>query len=189
MSSDDDATKLMAAFRKGGATRSGANNRKSTSATPAPRRSTPRRSPVRRESPKKRASISVENFLPESSSGEDVITAESPPKVRRLLQIRPKPIANKDEYVYYEPKEEVESIVKESLKRGNDIAYVVRLVGGETKEVSEAAATQQVREGARELAAGDNRAANQGALFAPYITQLQAPTLQPSTTTSLQITD
>ena len=76
-----------------------------------------------------------------SSSGDDVINAEPPPKVRRLLQIRPKPIANKEEYTYYEPKEEVESIVKESIKRGNDIAYVVKLVGGTTKEVSEAAGT------------------------------------------------
>lgn len=147
MSSDDDATTLMAAFRKRGATRSGASASKSASGTPAPRRSTPRPSPARREPPKKRA------FLSESSSGE-YVNAESPPKVRRLLHVRPKPIANKDEYVYYEPKEEVESIVKESTKRGNEIAYVVRLVGGETKEVSEAVATQQVREGARQLAAG-----------------------------------
>jgi chromodomain-helicase-DNA-binding protein 4 len=88
----------------------------------------------------------VENFLSESSSGEDDINAESPPKVRRLLQIRPKPVVNKDEYTYYEPQEEVESIVKESTVRGNDIAYVVKLVGGGIKEVSEAAATQQVME-------------------------------------------
>lgn len=183
MSSDDDATQLMAAFRKGGTIRPGANDRKSLSATPAPRRSTPRRSPARREPPKKRTSIAVENFLFESSSGEDVINAESPPKVRRLLHIRPKPIANKDEYTYYEPRDEVESIVKESTKRGNDIAYVVKLVGGGTKEVSEAAATQQLREGVKELAAGGKRAATQRALFEPYIILLQAPTLHLSTTT------
>ncbi|KAF3051769.1 hypothetical protein E8E11_010546 [Didymella keratinophila] len=136
MSSDDDAAQLMAAFRKGGATRSGATAPKSASGTPAPRRSTPRRSPARREPPKRRASIAVENFLSESSSGEDVINAESPPKVRRLLHVRPKPIANKDEYTYYEPRDEVESIVKESTTRGNDVAYVVKLVGGETKEIN-----------------------------------------------------
>lgn len=140
---DGDATTLMAAFRKGRAARSGANDRKRTTASPAPRRSTPRRSPARREPSKKRASSAVESFFPESSSGEEVINTGPPPKVRRLLQICPKPIANKEEYAYYEPKEEVESIVKESTKRGNNIAYVVRLVGGETKEVSEAAATQQ----------------------------------------------
>ncbi|KAF3040471.1 hypothetical protein E8E12_004481 [Didymella heteroderae] len=126
----------MAAFRKGGATRSGASAPKSTSGTPAPRRSTPRRSPARRVPPKKRTLIAVEEFLSGSSSGQDVVTAESPPKVRRLLHIRPKPIANKDEYTYYEPQEEVESIVKESAKRGNDIAFVVKLVGGGTKEIN-----------------------------------------------------
>lgn len=136
MSSDDDAVQLMAAFRKGGATRSSATAPKSASGTPA-RRSTPRRSPARREPPKKRASVPVENFLSESSSGEDAINAESPPKVRRLLHIRPKPVTNREEYTYYEPQEEVESIVKESIKRGSDIAYVVKLVSGGTKEVSE----------------------------------------------------
>jgi chromodomain-helicase-DNA-binding protein 4 len=179
MSSDDDATQLMATFRKGGATRSGATAPKSASGTPAPRRSTPRRSPARKEPPKKRASIVVENLLSESSSGEDVSNAESPPKVRRLLQIRPKPITNKEEYIYYEPKDEVESIVKESTARGNNIAYVVKLVGGEAKEVSEAAASQQLREGVRELAAGGNRAATQRALLRPYINQLQAPSFLP----------
>ena len=138
MSSDDDATQLMAAFRKGGTVKSGANARKSTSATPAPapRRSIPRRSPTRSAPPRKRASIAVENLLSESSLDEDVINAESPPKVRRLLQIRPKPVYNKEEYVYYEPQDEVESIVREFTRRGM-IMYEVNLAAGGTKEVRE----------------------------------------------------
>lgn len=147
MSSDDDAAQLMAAFRKGGAVRSGAtaamSATKSATNTPAPRRSTPRRSPVRREPPKKRASPAVERLLSESSSEEDIINAEPPPKVRRLLHIRPKPVLNREEYTYYEPQEEVERIVKKSTKRGTDIAYVVKLIGGETKEVSAAASRSE----------------------------------------------
>jgi hypothetical protein len=77
----------------------------------------------------------VENFLSESSSGEDIINAESPPKVRRLLHIRPKPIRNKHEYVYYEPQDEVESIVREFTWKG-DIVYKVQLAAGGTREVS-----------------------------------------------------
>jgi hypothetical protein len=96
------------------------------------------------------------------------------------LQIRPKPIANKEEYTYYEPQDEVESIVRESTKRGNDIAHVVKPVGGETKEVSKPAATQQLREGVRELAAGGNRAATQRALLEPHKSVPQAPVLHPS---------
>lgn len=76
-----------------------------------------------------------------SSAEEHVAAAEPPPKVRRLLQIRPKPVQNREEYTYYEPQDEVESIVRESTKRG-ELAYEVRLVGGEIREVSEAATIQ-----------------------------------------------
>lgn len=132
MSSDDDAGELMAAFRRGGTARSGANNRTST----------PQRLPVRPSPAKKRASTAVEDFVSDSSSAEEhVATAEPPPKVRRLLQIRPKPVQNREEYTYYEPQDEVESIVRESTKRG-ELAYEVRLVGGEIREVSEAATIQ-----------------------------------------------
>lgn len=139
MSSDEDAGQLMAAFRKGGFSKPGASTRTST---PPPRRSTSRTSPVRREPVKKRASIVLDNFLSDSSSAsENVMTAEPPPKVRRLVQIRPKPVQNRHEYTYYEPQDEVESIVRESTDN-DDIAYMVKLVGGEIREVSEAAIIQ-----------------------------------------------
>lgn len=136
MSSDEDATALMAAFKRGGTTRTGASKSKSASVAPPSRRSTPRRSPSRKSSPKKRTSIAVESFLSESSSEEDVVHAESPPKIRRVLQIRPAPVRNREEYTYYEPQDEVERILKEFSRKGR-IAYRVRLEGGATKEVSD----------------------------------------------------
>ena len=77
----------------------------------------------------------MENFLSDSSPGEDVVNAEPPPKVRRVLHVRPEPVRNRDEYTYYEPKDEVESIIKETTKKG-DIIYEVKLVGGGMREVS-----------------------------------------------------
>jgi hypothetical protein len=108
------------------------------------RRATSQRSSSRTPSPKKqklkqkRVSIAVENFLSDSSSGEDLDKAESPPKVRRLLQIRPSPVRNRNEYTYYEPRDEVESIVREFTTKGR-VMYMVKLEGGATKEVRGAA--------------------------------------------------
>lgn len=73
--------------------------------------------------------------MSEPSSGEDVLNAESPAIARRLLHIRPKPVRNKHEYTYYEPQDEVESIVREFTRKG-DIIYKVRLAAGGTREVS-----------------------------------------------------
>lgn len=73
----------------------------------------------------------------QSPGAEDAGNVESLPKVQRVLHIRPKPVKDKDEYIYYEPQDEVESILRESVKGGN-IAYEVRLVGGGSREVSEA---------------------------------------------------
>ena len=142
MSSDEDATQLMAAFKKGGTARNIPSKSKSKSASAAPpsRRATPRRSPSRTPPPKKqkRVSIAVENFLSDSSSEEDIDNAGSPPKVRRVLQIRPSPVRNRQEYTYFEPQDEVESILREITTKGR-VMYKVRLEGGATKEVSEAA--------------------------------------------------
>jgi hypothetical protein len=142
MSSDEDATQLMAAFKKGGTARTGPSKSKSKSASAAPpsRSATPRRSPSRTPPPKKqkRVSIAVENFLSESSSGEDLDNAESPSKVRRVLQIRPSPVRNRKEYTYFEPQDEVESIVREVTIKGR-VMYEVTLEGGATKEVGETA--------------------------------------------------
>ncbi|UPX15156.1 uncharacterized protein EKO05_0005613 [Ascochyta rabiei] len=135
MSSDEDASQLMTAFKKGGTTRVGANTANMRTSAPPPRSATPRRSPAPQSPAKKRAIVAVDQFLSESgSAGEEGIDAESPPKVRRLLHIRPEPVRNKHEYTYYEPLEEVESIVQEVT--GNDhVAYEVKLVGGATREV------------------------------------------------------
>ncbi|KAJ4339411.1 hypothetical protein N0V95_007789 [Ascochyta clinopodiicola] len=132
MSSDEDASQLMAAFRKGGATKVGANTRTSAA---LPRRSTSGRPPARQSPAKKRTSVALESLLSNSSSGEDVINPDSPPKVRRLLHIRPEPVRNRHEYTYYEPQDEVESIVQEVTGTEKNVAYEVKLVGGGTREV------------------------------------------------------
>ena len=152
MSSDEDATQLMAAFKKSGTARTGPSKSKSkstsksASAAPPSRSATPRRLPSRTPPPKKqkqkqkqkRVSVAVENFLSDSSSGEHLNSAESPSKVRRVLQIRPSPVRNRDEYTYFEPQDEVESILREFTTKGR-VMYKVKLEGGVTKEVSEAA--------------------------------------------------
>lgn len=141
MSSDEDATQLMAAFRKGPITKTGANEFKSASAASPSRRSTPRRSPARPSLARKRASIAVESFLSDSSSEVNVAHAESPPKVRRVLHVRASPVRDRDEYTYYEPKDEVESIVQEITTKGQ-VMFEVKLAGGGTTQVSEGSPIQ-----------------------------------------------
>lgn len=149
MSSEDDATTLMAAFKRRRTTKTGASHTTSTSAAPSSRRSTPRRSPPRASLAKKRTSIAVENLLSGSSAGEDITNAESPPKVRRLQHVRTSPVRNKSEYTYYEPQDEVERIIRERTARTGDMTYEVKLVGGHTKQVSEAASILQLGRGER----------------------------------------
>ena len=144
MSSDEDVNQLLAAFKKSSTTTPGANAR--TSATSS-RHSIPRHSPVQRSPAKKSTPALPKNSSLDSYSAEDVASEKSPPKVRRLLYIRPKPLKNKDEYVYYEPQDEVDSVIHESTRRGA-VTYEVKLVGGETRKVSETAPpVQQVRKG------------------------------------------
>lgn len=50
--------------------------------------------------------------------------------------MRVKPVEDKEEYVYYEPKDEVEGILREFSRKGAMI-YEVRLVGDRIKQVSE----------------------------------------------------
>ena len=162
MSSDEDATQLMAAFKKGGTAKTGPSKSKSksksASAAPPSRSATPRRSPSRTPPPKKqkRVSIAVENFLSDSSSGEYLNNAESPSKVRRVLQIRPSPVRNRKEYTYFEPQDEVESILREITTKSR-VMYKVRLEGGATKEVSEAATPSDWGEGVIAVAAASER--------------------------------
>jgi hypothetical protein len=59
-------------------------------------------------------------------------------RTRRALCVRVEPIDDKEEYVYYEPKDEVEGILREfSRRKGGDLLYEVRLFGDKTKQVSD----------------------------------------------------
>jgi hypothetical protein len=113
MSSDEDGAQLMAIFQK------------QTS------RNAP--SPQRKEQPSVPARDLVLEHSPEAEGS--MSRAQSPRKTRRALCVRVKPVENKDEYTYYEPRDEVEAIVREFSKRGN-MLYEVRLSDGSTKQVS-----------------------------------------------------
>jgi hypothetical protein len=110
MSSDDDGAQLMAAFQ-----------RKDS------RKAVPPTEPSRIASP-------VEPAEPNQdveATSKDV----EEPRVRRAVCVRVKPVSNRDEYVYYEPAEEVEEIVKEYSRRG-DMLYEVKMTGDTKKQVS-----------------------------------------------------
>ncbi|KAH6106182.1 hypothetical protein HBI81_252880 [Parastagonospora nodorum] len=94
MSSDEDGAQLMAAFQRKG----------SRKAAPPPE-------PSRIASP-------VEPAEPDQDVEATGRDAEEP-GVRRALYVRVKPVSNRDEYVYYEPVEEVEEIVKGYSRRGD----------------------------------------------------------------------
>ena len=70
-----------------------------------------------------------------SPGAEEVAPRAQSPKTRRALCVRVKPVKKKDEYVYFEPKDEVEGILREFSKKG-DMLYEVRLFGDKTKHVS-----------------------------------------------------
>jgi chromodomain-helicase-DNA-binding protein 4 len=63
----------------------------------------------------------------------------SPPlsqlRPRKLVGIFPSPVENRHEYIYYEPVDEIDAIVREFTKRG-DIMYDVTMSSGTTKQVS-----------------------------------------------------
>ena len=113
MSSDDDGAQLMATFKRN----SGRN------AAPLKVAERPATSPG--------------EFISENSSGaEDGTSRSDSTRARRALCVRVKPIDRKDEYVYYEPRDEVEGILREYSKK-DDMVYEVRLFGDKTKQVSE----------------------------------------------------
>jgi hypothetical protein len=113
MSSDEDSSALMAAFKK--------------SADPKtvlqPRTSQPVSSPQ-----------------PPSEDREDIEHGTAkvirPSQARKALCVRVKPVENKEEYTYYEPRDEIVEIMREFPKNG-ELLYQVRLFGGITKQVSE----------------------------------------------------
>jgi hypothetical protein len=115
MSSDDDGAELMAAFKSRGARK----------AAPPKIAEQPAQSPE--------ASASGHN-----SEGESGRSLSNTSRTRRALCVRVEPIDDKEEYVYYEPKDEVEGILREFSKRkGGDLLYEVRLFGDKTKQVSD----------------------------------------------------
>jgi hypothetical protein len=113
MSSDEDGATLMAAFKKKGARKSAPPPRTEVEATPG------------------EESLSDHNAEAEAEKEP----TPKPPISRRAVCVRVKPVNNRDDYVYYDPAEEVEEIVKEYSKEG-DMLYEVRLTGNIKKQVS-----------------------------------------------------
>lgn len=110
MSSDDDDTAdLIASFKKAGSV----SAKKKPSSEPG-------------EQPR--------GFVSQQKSEDD--RSKRPPRGtrRRVIAVRPSPVRNRDEYVYYEPKETAECILREYQRKG-ELRYDVKLVGGGTKEV------------------------------------------------------
>lgn len=121
MSSDDDGSVLMAAFKKGAASKKDLG------------RSASRQAP----SPRKQASFSPGQFISDDES-EDADKGASMPtaiSVRKAIAVRAAPVRNRSEYTYYEPQDTVENIVREFQKNGN-LMYEVKLTNGQTREVS-----------------------------------------------------
>ncbi|KAF2690124.1 hypothetical protein K458DRAFT_290576 [Lentithecium fluviatile CBS 122367] len=115
MSSEDDGADLMAAFKKSGRT------------TPKPN------APPRTA---QHSTFSPGNFVSEQSSGDDGPRKPAPRVgVRKLVAVRVLPVRNRHDYTFYEPKETVESIVREFQKKG-DLMYEVKLASGITKQVN-----------------------------------------------------
>lgn len=115
MSSEEDSARLIANFKKRGG-RNAAPPR-----TPAPSAFSPG------------AFISGNSTL----GDDDASPARSVPRTRRAICVRPKPIANKEEYTYIEPRDEVDGILREFNGRKGEMLYEVRLFGDKTKQVSE----------------------------------------------------
>jgi hypothetical protein len=113
MSSDEDGTTLMAAFKRKGTRKAAPPPRTEAEAIPM--------------------EDSVSNHTAEAEAEKE--PAPKPPATRRAVCVRVKPVSNRDDYVYYDPAEEVDEIVKEYSKKG-DMLYEVKLVGNIKKQVS-----------------------------------------------------
>ena len=98
---------------------------------------------ARKASPakRKRTSVSPGMFFSDDSSAQEEsskLKGKSPSRRsagRLLVAVRVQPVINREEYVYYEPKEEVERIVREYHRKGM-IMYEVKLIDGATRQVS-----------------------------------------------------
>jgi hypothetical protein len=119
MNSDKDSAALMAAFEKKPA------GRKSSAPPLAPAKAAS-------SSP---ATMSLQGDFDENLS---TLHIETPPRKRRALCVRiPRKKLKKTEYIYYEPKDEVERIVREISGRKGDMVYEVKLFGDRVKQVSD----------------------------------------------------
>lgn len=111
MSSDEDGAALMAAFRK-----------KDTSDALEKHTTSPPRAQ------------STNNY---SSGDRTTMRARTPLQKQRALCVRvPAVKINTADYTYYEPVDEVETIVREFAGKGKDLLFQVRLFGGRIKQVS-----------------------------------------------------
>jgi hypothetical protein len=123
MSSSDDGSDLVAAFKKGppkGAVKQ-APGRASGQAPP----------------PRKQTSFSPRQFISDDESGEGDRRTSIPftTSTRKAIAVRVTPVRNRSEYTYYEPQDAVENIVREFQRKG-DIIYEVKLTNGRTQQVS-----------------------------------------------------
>jgi hypothetical protein len=110
MSSDEDGAELMAAFKKGG-----------RSAPPKPRQ----------------PSVSPGMFISEDSSTEESPMNPTPSLFRRVaVAVRVKPIKNREDYAFYELKDEVARVLREFRLKG-DIMYEIKLTNGNIQQVSQ----------------------------------------------------
>lgn len=115
MSSSEDEANLMASFKR----------------------------PNRSAAPPKRKETSVSPamfFSDDNSAGDNNATSQrsSHGAPKFAVAVRARPLRNRDEFTYYEPKEEIERILREFSRRGN-IMYEVKLADGQTRRVSEMA--------------------------------------------------
>lgn len=111
MSSDDDGAGLMASFKRSG--QSAAPHRQQASFSP------------------------TDFFSDVSSDAENPAMTESSTHTNRrvAIAVRVSPLRDLDEYTYYEPKDEVERIVREFQRKGETL-YEVTLSTGQSQKVS-----------------------------------------------------
>ncbi|KAE8862308.1 hypothetical protein PTNB29_04870 [Pyrenophora teres f. teres] len=70
-----------------------------------------------------------------SDADDNAMTANALPQKQRALCVRVSPTKiNTAEYKYYEPVDEVETILREFAAKGNEMLYQVRLFGGRIKQ-------------------------------------------------------
>lgn len=112
-SSDEDGVTLMAAFKRNGN----------------------RNAPPTRTSDQSQLSRTISPAANTQEDGEEIIRVAQSIS-RKAVCVRIPPAQNKHEYVFFEPQDEVESVIR-MYSRGGEMIHDVRLVGGASKEVSE----------------------------------------------------